>query len=95
MTLNQSEAEKLARELRCAGSYGVNEVELIHQLCYHILSGDMKREIENAAYARCAVLAESMSLHTGTRGNPRGAFQSAATAIRALVTSAKTADTEG
>lgn len=52
MTLTQDEAEKLARKLRPTSVHGLpEEVDPrdLQRLCNHILSGDMKREIENAA----------------------------------------------
>lgn len=58
MTLTQSEAEKLARTLR--GLLQIERTTLdgvrdgIMMLCDHILSGSMKREIENAAYEQVA-----------------------------------------
>lgn len=57
--MKQDEAEKLAREVRneLGRDQGENEPSFkadIVRLCDHILSGDMRREIENAAYRRAA-----------------------------------------
>lgn len=51
--MTNDEAEKLARELKASAHISVFSGE-ITRLCDHILSGDMKREIENAAYRRTA-----------------------------------------
>lgn len=56
MTITQSEAEKLARTARAL--MGIERTTLdgvrdgIIKLCDHILTGSMKREIENAAFER-------------------------------------------
>lgn len=56
--MTQDEAEKLARwlydimKLSKADRHGVRDG--VKSICNHILSGDMKREIENAAYINAA-----------------------------------------
>lgn len=83
--MTQSEAEKLARQLKHVDPYALSSLgPEIGSLCDHILSGDMKREIENAAIT---TVADEYSNSFGDE---------AVTAfIRALTTLAKIADTEG
>lgn len=47
--MTQEKAERLAREI---ASGNPHYFDLVKSLCNHILSGDHKREIENAAYER-------------------------------------------
>lgn len=55
--MKQDEAEKLARRVlsRIKSLRALYDIdEDVEKLCNHILSGDMKREIENAAIAMVA-----------------------------------------
>src|SRR5690242_9487413 len=54
--MTHDEAMRLAREIR-AQYDGFSFHERIVELCDHILSGDYKREIENAAFERAAKVA--------------------------------------
>lgn len=108
MTLSQAEAEKLARQLKHVDPYALSSLgPEIGSLCDHIISGSMKREIENAAFkqadaeiAKWGVRAH-VRLHAGemTAQEMRSilAVVSAirASVHRALITPAKTIDTEG
>lgn len=55
--MKQDEAEKLARKVLPRKGAPNNQwcprrADELRALCDHVLSGDMKREIENAAYER-------------------------------------------
>ncbi len=59
--MTKDEVEKLAREVRPSnkliaqkGKAFYEAGQKLQRLCDHILSGDYKREIENAAYERAA-----------------------------------------
>ena len=100
--MTNDEAMRLAREYHAI--MNVYEAQKIaDRLVTHILSGNMKREIENAAYERAAKEAEDRAKHADQFGNYSSTYyqgfddgaDEAALAIRALITPAKTADTEG
>ena len=103
--MTNDEAEKLALKIR-ESVIGRSWLQ-VRDLCDHILSGSMKREIENAAFERAAKLAEDFGDAEEARGNISMAGQTmfearqakatardVATNIRRLITPAKTADTE-
>lgn len=54
--MTQDEAETLARTVKLSAGYELDGK--VGDLCDHILSGDMRREIENAAYDRIALECE-------------------------------------
>lgn len=57
--MKQDEAERLARKLRPDDTDEGLHYDDFRALCDYILSGDMKREIENAAYRHAASIAAS------------------------------------
>lgn len=69
--MTQDEAEKLARLMRPQADTDsmtgiIRSSGDLRALCDHILSGDMRREIENAALRRAAEVAEA----AGMDGSP-------------------------
>lgn len=58
--MRRDEAEKLARRgLDDPTRFSVEDIDAI---CNHVLSGDHKRSIENAAYRQCVGIAERARL---------------------------------
>lgn len=109
--MKQDEAEKLARKLLAGTCLTNRRANDIRNLCDYILSGDMKREIENAAYLRvlsaitdgtCDSLSEAedrirgLARHLSDCAVHNGpALPVGPCDCGALITPAKTADTEG
>lgn len=87
--MRQDEAERLARKMRSEtflprGADPVVSGQDLRALCDHILSGDMRREIENAAYERAALESEANGnyrRHNEMYGESAGLKSDAATWI--------------
>lgn len=91
IALTQSEVEKLARKLRSEtllprGADPIVSGQDLRALCDHILSGDMQREIENAAYKRAADMVDDAGFHAASVGDAcQGHFAICANRIRSLI----------
>lgn len=106
--MTNDEAMRLARDLmpRNAGQSVLVTSADLRRLCHAILSGDMKREIENAAYGWAKKVVRALEKpepeydhcddeRTAYLLGYDDAVQSGCQEIDALITPAKTADTEG
>lgn len=99
--MKQEDAETMARFALERGLKSFSDEDVL-SLCRYIV-GDMRREIENAAYKQAAQLAQDCFPPAHTYASENGDLYAAqdsasriiASAIRSLITPAKTADTEG
>lgn len=89
--MTHDDAECLARKLMPLPGNGyhgnaLSPIEELCAICNYILSGDYKREIENAAYRRVADLVDDAGFHAAASGNVcQGHFANCANRIRSLI----------